>query len=69
MNKKTTQISLVLIMSALTIGMISAAAVLLLVDQQQAKALNFNFGGGNFFHTNPNGHTNFKFGGFHIVTH
>jgi hypothetical protein len=69
MNNKTTQISLVLIVSAVTIGMMSAAAVLLLDQQQQAKALNFNFGGGNFFHTNPKGHTNFKFGGFHIVTH
>jgi hypothetical protein len=49
--------------------MISAAAVLLLDQQQEAKALNFNFGGGNFFHLNPKGHANFKFGGFHIVTH
>jgi hypothetical protein len=65
MNNKTTQISLILILSALAIGMISAAAVPLL-EQQHAKALNFNFGGGNFFHVNPKGHVNLKFGGFHI---
>jgi hypothetical protein len=47
--------------------MISAAAVPLL-DQQQAKAqsFNLNFGGGNFFHVNPNGNINFKFDGIHI---
>ena len=64
---KIAQISLILIVSALMIGI--SAAIPLLVEQQQAYAFNFNFGGGNFFHTNPQGHTNFKFGGFHIVTH
>ena len=67
MNNKTNQLRLILIASALAIGMISAAAVPLL-EQQQAKAQSFNvnFGGGNFFHFNPNGHLNFKFDGIHL---
>jgi hypothetical protein len=66
MNNKTNQLRLILIVSALAVGMISAAAVPLLEQQAKAQSFNFNFGGGNFFHVNPNGHINFKFDGIHI---
>ena len=66
MNTNIPRISMVLIVSVLAIAMLSVAALPLL-QQQQAKALNFKLGKGDFIHVNPKGKVNLKFDGFHLV--
>ncbi len=52
MNKKWTQISLAIIISSSAITMLSVAAIPV-IEQQQAKALNFKLGRISFIHINP----------------
>jgi hypothetical protein len=66
MSTNATRMSVVLIVSVLALAMLSVAALPLL-QQQLAKALNFNFGKGDFIHVNPKGKANLKIDGFHFV--